>query len=909
MAGAGQKLGPYEIVVLLGAGGMGEVYRARDTRLGREVAIKILPAELAADAERLRRFRQEAQTLAALNHPNLLAIFDVGEAEGAPYLVSELLVGETLQARLERGPAGARKSAEWGQQIAAGLAAAHASGIVHRDLKPANIFLCSDGRVKILDFGLARLAQPKAGPDDATLGGSTTPGMALGTVGYMAPEQVRGETADARADIFAFGAVLYEMLTGAKPFHRSTAADTMTAILRDEPAEPPATAPLPAGLERIVRRCLEKAPEQRFQSASDLSFALETAFGSSTGGQPAVASVNAAVPRPAQRRAPWWGSALVGGMIGAAIAGGLAWGFWPHPFDIGKLRYTPFSFKAGGQEYPVWAPNGKAVAFAAADQPQDKAQVYVRYLGKETATKLTDGPDAAHPFAWSPDSSRIYYATASNIHAQGIYSVSAVGGEPTLVLNTQSGPGKGFGVVNGVGSVALSPDGKALVGMWQAHPGGTIGLGISSPPGSAPRLYAPAPFATASVMNPPCLRFSPDGKSILLLQHSADRARDEAWLIPWPAGSGTPRLVLQGVPQLGVTPDFSWMPDSRRIVIALGEPGTITAHLWMYDVRTGAHFALGSGGHVEAMPAVSPDGQDLIYASQNINYDIVNVAIKDGKVTPLLATARMEAMPAWAAKAPLMAYVTDRTGPGEIWVDSPSEGQRPAVTASDFPGRTAPFLLAPALSPNGSRLIFESVGGTGQTNVRLWLAAVNGGAPQRLTSQSGAGEFGGVWSPDGNAYVYLRLLGDRAQLAVVATSGDATPRVLVDNVETFVPSWSPTGQWIAYDDANEVWQLISPDGKQHRTLGKLNTDVLAFSRDGNTLYGIMNDPQHEFFSLPVTGGQPHVIAALGFGDGPATPSQPGERLSLTPDGASFSYSIATPTSYLWRVSGLAAAQR
>jgi Tol biopolymer transport system component len=911
MASVGQRLGPYEIGVLLGAGGMGEVYRARDTRLGREVAIKILPAALAGDAERLRRFRQEAQALAALNHPNLLAIFDIGEADGAPYIVSELLSGETLQARLQQGPAGPRKAAEWGRQIAAGLAAAHAHGIVHRDLKPANLFLCQDGRVKVLDFGLARLAAAPAGPDDATMGGSTTPGMALGTVGYMAPEQVRGEAADARADIFAFGAVLYEMLTGAKPFHRSTAADTMTAILRDDPQEPPASAPLPPNLERIVRRCLEKSPEQRFQSASDLAFALETATGgSATGVQAAIAAAAPDAPPPHRRPAAKAAvmAVLAGMAVGLAIAGGVAWRLWPHPFNIGQLRYTPFSFKAGGQEFPVWAPNGNAVAFAAASRPQDKVQVYVRYLGKETATQLTHGPNSAYPFAWSPDSSRIYYATASNIQARGIYTVSAVGGEPTLVLNTQTGPGAGFGVVNGTGSVALSPDGKTLVGMWQPHGGAKIGLGISSPPGNAPRLYTPAPFATASVINPPVLHFAPDGKSILLLQHSGDRGRDEAWLIPWPPATGTPRLVLRQIPQIGVTPYFSWLPDSRRIMISVGVAGTMSAHLWIYDVRTGAHFALGTGGHIEAMPAVSPGGGRFVYASQSINYDVVNVALVDGKVTPLLATPRMEAMPAWAAKAPLLAYVTDRTGPDEIWLHTPGGGERPAVTASDFPGAATPFLLAPALSPRGARLIFESFGGSGAAKMRLWMTSVGGGAPQRLTNGAGAGEFAGAWSPDGNSFAYLRLVGNGAQLAVAATTGGATPRVLVPNVDTYVPSWSPTGQWIAYRDSHDIWQLISPDGKRQRTLGNINTDALGFGSDGKTLYGILDDPQHEFFSLPAGGGKPHVIAALGYANGPATPSQPGQRLSLAPGGRSFSYSTAMPTSNLWLVSGLAAAR-
>ena len=275
---AGTKLGEYEVKSLLGSGGMGEVYRARDARLGRDVAIKILPLLFSSDSDRLRRFEQEARAAAALSHPNILAVYQMGTYEGAPYLVSELLEGETLREPMKRGRLSVRRAIDYGVQIARGLAAAHEKGIVHRDLKPENLFVTKDGRVKILDFGLAKLTQPQSSSEHSalTLTEGTEAGVVMGTVGYMSPEQVRGQTVDYRADIFAFGAILYEMLVGKRAFQKPTSPETMTAILNEDPPGISEVTPnLPPSLQRVVHRCLEKNPEQRFQSASDLAFALD----------------------------------------------------------------------------------------------------------------------------------------------------------------------------------------------------------------------------------------------------------------------------------------------------------------------------------------------------------------------------------------------------------------------------------------------------------------------------------------------------------------------------------------------------------------------------------------------------------------------------------------------------------
>jgi eukaryotic-like serine/threonine-protein kinase len=318
---AGSKLGPYEIVAALGAGGMGEVYRARDPRLGREVAIKILPAGLAGDSERLRRFEQEARATAALNHPNILALFDIGSQDNSPYIVSELLEGETLRARLISGPPPVRKAVDYALQIVRGLAAAHDHGIFHRDLKPENIFITRDSHVKILDFGLAKLTMPEPGAagmsPQATLDSVTGRGVLLGTLGYMSPEQCRGAAVDARSDLFSFGAVLYEMLSGSRAFRGETTADTISSILKEEPPDLSATgrdvSPL---LERIVHHCLEKDPADRFQSARDIGFALEALSSISSSAALAMSSATPVVKKPGES---WLVRALLG-VIGLLVA-------------------------------------------------------------------------------------------------------------------------------------------------------------------------------------------------------------------------------------------------------------------------------------------------------------------------------------------------------------------------------------------------------------------------------------------------------------------------------------------------------------------------------------------------------------------------------------------------------------
>jgi len=402
------RLGPYEITALLGAGGMGEVYRARDTRIGREVALKVLPASYSADPDRLRRFEQEARAAGALNHPNVLTLHDVGRHDGTPYIVSELLDGETLRAKLSRGPLCVAKALDYAMQIARGLAAAHDRGIVHRDLKPENVFVTRDERVKILDFGIAKLIEP-ARPDEAideaaTATRGTEAGTVVGTAGYMSPEQVRGRPADHRSDLFSFGAILHEMLTGRRTFKGESGVETMNAVLKGEPSPIVEANPqVPPLLERIVRRCLEKSPENRFQSAQDLAFALDAIERS---------------PRPPvlkAKRGIAWAVAVL-----AAVTAVIAIVFLRRraPEERRPLRSSILppentSFVSGGQVHPALSPDGRRIAFLARNR-EGKVWLWVRALSEQAPQPVAETDMFALPF-WAPDGRQLGFCAGGKL--------------------------------------------------------------------------------------------------------------------------------------------------------------------------------------------------------------------------------------------------------------------------------------------------------------------------------------------------------------------------------------------------------------------------------------------------------------------------------------------------------------
>src|SRR5512143_2240313 len=420
---AGSRLGPYEIVTPIGAGGMGEVYRARDPRLGRDVAVKVLPASFSKDPDRLRRFEQEARAAGVLNHPNIMAVYDIGTVEGSPYVVSELLEGETLRSRLGGGPLAPRRATEYAVQIAHGLSAAHEKGIVHRDLKPENLFVTEDGHLKILDFGLAKRTEQDrtdetSAPTESKL---TEPGVVMGTVGYMSPEQVRGLPVDYRSDIFSFGAILYELLSGKKAFKRDTAADTMSAILKEEPPASTASGfgPL-AALQRIVQHCLEKKPGERFQSARDLVFALESALGESGPGE----STHGASVR-------WERPSLITSALGFIIlllSLALLWTLRRSPEQTSAVAIRLVTH-SGHDASPAVSPDGSILAFTSDRDGQSR--IWLKQLKGGGEVAITIGSDDFPRF--SPDGTSVLY-----IHSEGgktsLHRISLLGNDPHKVV-------------------------------------------------------------------------------------------------------------------------------------------------------------------------------------------------------------------------------------------------------------------------------------------------------------------------------------------------------------------------------------------------------------------------------------------------------------------------------------------
>src|SRR5262245_30301410 len=538
---SGTRLGPYEILATIGAGGVGEVYRAKDPRLKRDVAIKVLPSSFSTDAERLRRFEQEAQAAGALNHPNSTAVYEFGNHEGSPYIVTELLDGETLRLRLSGGALPLRKATDYAIQTAKGLAAAHEKGIVHRDLKPENLFVTNDGRVKILDFGLAKLTQADGATGPQTnlptiTGGGTEPGVVLGTLGYMSPEQVKGKPADARSDIFSFGAILYEMLSGSRAFHRETAAETMSAILREEPPDLSATNKnVQPGLERVVRHCLEKSPEERFHSAHDLAFDLEAISGTSA----TSAAVSAAKGGGIRLgRIPLLAAAAL-----AAIA--LAAGYF-----LGKSKGTsaPPTFKhitfRGGA---IWAArfgsDGKSILTTGAWDGKP-AQIYVSR--PESPEAVPFGVPDADVAAVSPSGEvavllKADFNTAFT-RAGTLARVAATGGTPRELLER-------------VNYADWTPDGKDL--------------GLVRVEGGRCRLELPAGkvlYETTGWIGQP--RISPKGDRIAFLDHPV--VNDDG---------GTAAIVDKSGKKTTISPEYAtaqglaWSPDGSEVWYTAAEFG------------------------------------------------------------------------------------------------------------------------------------------------------------------------------------------------------------------------------------------------------------------------------------------------------------------------------------------------
>ena len=717
----GIKLGSYGIVSSLGAGGMGEVYRARDESLGREVAIKVLPKELASDPDRLRRFEQEARAAAALNHPNILAVYGFSTTEEhAPYLVTELLQGQTLRERLQQGEIPVRKAVEFALQTARGLAAAHDRGIVHRDLKPENLFLTRDGVVKILDFGLAKLIVPEASssPTPMATASFTEVGMVLGTAGYMSPEQVRGQLVDHRSDIFSLGTILYEMLSGKRAFEGKTAADTMSAILKEEPAELSASGrSLPPALGRIVNRCLEKDPAERFQSARDLAFNLELLSREQTGS-------GVAVTLPA-RKGRRWLTAVLGGLavLGAAALGFLARGLKPRAENSSPAEVRRLTDFVGMEEFPAVSPDGKSVAFTA--DVSGRRQIWVRLLAGGTPLQVTrDDADHQYP-RWSPDSSSlIYFSPSQEPDGEGkIWQISALGGTARPLASSLSGG-------------ELSHDGKHIAYFHSNR--GELELAVADPDGSNPRRLTILP----TEYNYSDLRWSPDDRK---LGFQRGRTFDyDVFYVPAEGGS-LQAITRDGNPLEG----FAWLPDGSGVVYSSSRGDTVlylrTMNLW--SVETGGknlrQLTFGETSYIS--PDLDRNG-NIVATRRQIQFDIWRFPV-DGSPEQNVRrgtqithqTGTVQTPSAGPADRELV-YLSDSGGHGNLWILNLETQQNRQVTFEHDPQLA---IGVPVWSPDGKHIAYVKRGLTAW-NVDLWLMNPDGSDARKVSDGAGWP----CWSPD-----------------------------------------------------------------------------------------------------------------------------------------------------------------
>jgi Tol biopolymer transport system component len=853
---------------------MGEVYRARDARLNRDVAIKVLHASVAADPERLQRFTTEAQAVAALNHPNVLTVYEVSSHEGHPFLATELLDGDTLRAKLDAGALPFSKAIDYARQAAAGLAAAHAKGIAHRDIKPENLFVTTDGRVKVLDFGLAKLATRNK--DDATMM-ATEAGVVMGTVGYMSPEQVRAQPVDHRTDIFSLGIVLYEMLTGRRPFTGDSSVETMNAILTADPPEMAASGrALSPATAQVVRHCLEKSPEERFQSARDLAFALQAVSGS-TGAS--VVEMPGTSPLPARRtaRASWLTLAGVG--IAGAVAGALALlALRPadRTLDLSGYTFTPFATDAEPEGEPAWSPDGRSIAYLKADR------VFVRTVDEGDATQVNTGNVRTADLFWFPDNTRIGLVSPA-----GVYAVSRAGGDPELIQE---------GVI---GAASLSPDGSTLA-TWRITTEGTnrsASLWIASPVNATPKKYADG-LMNLQALTPNFPAYSPDGRRLAYTGYAQEAG---LWMIPADAhGVPTGPPVRLFVDRAWRGPvNLAWMPDSRTLLISHSHPADPSG-LWLVDVDRQSMVRISAGTERVQTQSVSPDGRRVVFAAGEADFDLVEIPLDSTPVADLLATSRYETGAVWMPRAAdgEFAYLTNKNGINEIRLRRRSDGsERLIVGPRSFPGEAVGDLYGMSVSPDASRVLFSRFDGK---TAESWIAPIAGGAPIRVGSPD-VSAWMAAWSRDGKEVAYgTSLPGGGARLLKTRLGSSEPPLVLIDSIPTIfgcLMEWSPTDDVIAHD-STEGLSLISADGKTRRVLTKERPLAIAWSPNGRSIYALPREGAG-VSSIDVASGQITLVRPLDAALTLGVPVTPGLRLALNRAGTRLLTTVIRERSDLW----------
>jgi serine/threonine protein kinase len=858
---AGTRLGPYEILSAIGAGGMGEVYRAKDPRLGRDVAVKVLPASFSNDPDRLRRFEQEARAAGILNHPNITAVYDVGTVDGSPYVVTELLEGETLRSRLAGGALAPRRAIDYAIQISHGLAAAHEKGIVHRDLKPENLFVTKDGRVKILDFGLAKLTQPEKGGLQTNLPtetAGTEPGVVMGTLGYMSPEQVRGRAADARSDIFSFGAILYEMLSGKRAFHRDTAADTMSAILREEPPDLSSTnRQVSPALDRIIRHCLEKDPETRFHSAHDLAFDLDALSGAQT----ADTQVAVSATRRPKLTAALVAFAVIVSLLAAALAvfAGLRSRREPAAhsmrFAIPIPPGTVYSRSPLSRAVSI-SPDGTRLAIEAVSR--GRSRLYLRPLDSEEAVELEGSLDATFPF-WSPDSRFIAFFAEGKLK-----KIPATGGHPEELCEAPF----------------------ALVGTWNRE--GTILISRLAPPGiyrvsdkggQAIRVTAPEPSRyEVNLLSP---HFLPDGRRFLYVVNPPQTAEDRELRLGSLESKESRTVARLDSRAEYVAPGYLVFvregalyaqPFDDRKARLHGEPRLLAENVHYHLGPSNAAFSVSEAGILAYETAAPPsrlvwldrEGREIGQLGQPSVVQGLRISPEGGRVAVDIADRR--------------------TGTSDIWLFELSRG---ISTRLHFDPVDE---ILPVWSPDGSKLIYRS-DRQGAPDIYEMAIAVPG-SEKPLLKEPGLQQAEDV-SRDGRFLVYLNQMQTTVwAIWLLPLQGDRKPLPwLRTRFNLASPRFSPDGRWIAYESDEsgvpEIYMALTEGGGEKRRISPAGGRRSRWRRDGKELYYIA--PGSRLMALPVTLGPPLEVGA----PVPLLRGEPEiENYDVAPDGSRFL--VSTP---------------
>ncbi|MGA7521407.1 MAG: protein kinase [Acidobacteriaceae bacterium] len=839
----GSCLGSYEVLAPLGMGGMGEVYRARDPRLNREVALKVLPEFYSRDPERLRRFEQEARAAAALNHPNICAVyqFDIGPPA---HIVSELLEGETLRERLRRGPLPVHKAVELGIQIAHGLAAAHKRGIIHRDLKPANLFLTRDGQMKILDFGLARMDAPIRQQETIAPEQHTLPGAQMGTVGYMSPEQVRGEATDERSDIFSFCVVLQEMLTGVPTFQKPTSVEVMAAILNEYPVSQLGPN-VPLGLHRVLEHGLEKNPDQRFHSASDLAFALESLSDGTM-----TAAAFRARPAPKQR-SPWKTATVVGAGAAVLLVAAALIVLMRGPAVPKASNYVQLTHD--GLQKTLIGTDGARLYLSLTTSAVNNLAVLD--LADREESKIPLPATDMQPVTVSPDGSAVLVTEGRGFPFRGkFWSVPVVAGSPRRVAD----------VVGTTG--AWSTDGK-----WLAYADGND-LYVANADGSSPHKVR------SLVRQIDAITWSPDGKLLglgLSQGFGADIGAHSIWEIN-PDGSNLHEL-LAGWRNPPDECCGTWTPDGKFFLFASG------GQIWALQSkgtlfhRQPTPIPLTASPMTLSSPVVSRDGTKVFVVGATYRGELTQYDQQTRQFTPVFGGISAE-------------YVSfSRDGQWMAWVSYP-EGVlwRSRLDGSDRLQLTEPPMhpALPRWSPDGNTLAFFVFPQSPTEPARIYEIAANGGSPVELMPNQPGDQQDPNWSPDGTRLVFS---GDQNQAArnpskpAIHILDLATHRIsdVPGSFGMFSPRWSPDGKFLVamsadsrtlheYDFATQKW----------RTVAEGNFGWMNYSHDGQYIYSLDFNGDGEVVRVRLEDGHVDLVTSLKEF---VTTGQYGGSLSLMPN--------------------------